>query len=202
LVIFSQALSRNCAIAFNFQRAGATLARWLKIRLEGQPMKLQPLNRQMRLFARRVVNLGNRRLLPGQELNPRYHNFTWRRLALLYDQRRIVSEADPYFEELMRTEGLVNNKEYAEAWLAGRKTPPMPEKDMAKPVDPPPDPDEKTPDDPFAPDPENDIIVGKYRITMVAPGWFNVFKGDDTEPLSGKNLRRKAAIVMAENLDP
>jgi hypothetical protein len=82
---------------------------------------LTPITRSTRLFARRVVNIGSgARLLPGQELitNPKGPGaLSWRRIVQLYEQRRVVSEADPYFEELMRDCGLANNPEFAKSWL-------------------------------------------------------------------------------------
>ena len=69
-------------------------------------MKLAPLTRHTRLFARRTVNLGSGvRLLPGQELNTRHLALPWRRITQMYEQRRLVSERDPYFEEIMRDSG-------------------------------------------------------------------------------------------------
>lgn len=90
-------------------------------------MKLAPLTRQMRLFARRVINLGSGvRLLPGQELVTTPNNrmaLSWRRVTQLYEQRRVVSEADPYFEEIMRGPGMANNRDFAKAWLTGNFVP-------------------------------------------------------------------------------
>lgn len=88
-------------------------------------MRLAPLTRQTRLFARRTVNLGSgMRLLPGQELitTPKGPGaLSWRRITQLYEQRRVVSEADPYFEEIMRGPGKKNNPEYATAWLGAEE---------------------------------------------------------------------------------
>ena len=72
-------------------------------------MKLRPLTRDMKLYARRVINIGSgQRILPGQEFDISAKGpgaLSWRRICQLYDQRRVISESDPYFEELMNEHG-------------------------------------------------------------------------------------------------
>jgi hypothetical protein len=79
-------------------------------------MRLTPLTQNTQLFVRRVINLGSsQRLLPGQEFD--ISVLPWRRVNQLYNQRRVISESDPYFEELMRNFGVKNNPEFAKKWL-------------------------------------------------------------------------------------
>lgn len=83
-------------------------------------MKLAPLVRGTKLYCRRVVKAGGRAYQPGEEIPYTKMALSWRAITQLYNQRRIVSEHDPYFEELMTVQGIHNNKAFAESWLKGR----------------------------------------------------------------------------------
>jgi hypothetical protein len=158
-------------------------------------MKLIPLSRAMRLFARRVVNIGNRRVLPGQEFHILPNGpgaLSWRRIALLYEQRRIVSEADPYFEELMQTHGLENNPEFARQWLKIEPEP-EPEEEIeseddtatsAPPVPPVPNP------------PQHGPVV---EVVGIGGGWYDVLV--DGEKVNDKSLRKNDADEMAASYE-
>jgi hypothetical protein len=90
-------------------------------------MRLAPLTRGTRLFARHTINTGSGgRVLPGQEFSTARTAVSWRRTCMLYEQRRVVSESDPHFAELMTGPGMENNPDFARAWLAGDAPAPTP----------------------------------------------------------------------------
>ncbi len=80
-------------------------------------MKLDSIVTGVKLYCRRVLNTSGRNIKPGQEFLYQELAVPWRMVLRLYEQRRVVSENDPYFQELMETGGKVNNPEFAEAWL-------------------------------------------------------------------------------------
>jgi hypothetical protein len=159
-------------------------------------MRLLPLNRNMRLFARRVVNLGNRRLLPGQEmvLTPNGPGaLSWRLIVKLYEQRRVVSEADPYFEELMRGPGMENNPEFARAWLSGVETPAPPVEEEAEA-----ELEEEESEVPAVPPvpPVPPTAPKAVDIVHSGGGWYDVLVNG--EKVNEKSLRKDEAEELAE----
>lgn len=173
-------------------------------------MRLAPLTRTTRLFARRVINLGSGvRLLPGQELITNRLALSWRRITQLYEQRRVLSEADPYFEEVMRGPGLKNNHDFAKAWLEGSFVP-----DAELDYEPEPDTElGNEPDETVATEPENteigtkedegtnDASEPKSRNTLhhKGGGWYDVLK--DGKAVNKRPLRKEEAEVYAHNED-
>lgn len=79
-------------------------------------MNLIPLVRGMKLFCRRTINVGGQKYFEGQALPYKQLAISFRMLLKLYEQRRVVSESDPYFQELLETYGK-NNPEFAKVWL-------------------------------------------------------------------------------------
>lgn len=166
-------------------------------------MKLAPLTRQTRLFARRVVNLGSGvRLLPGQELITTHNNrmaLPWRRVAQLYEQRRVISEADPYFEEVMQGPGMENNPDFAKAWLRGDQ-PAQTEEPSEEPEEAAEETAEVDDQEPGTEPGEEDEPDGepKSEATVVAAGggWYDVVA--DGERLNENRLRKDDAEGMAE----
>lgn len=80
-------------------------------------MKLDPIVTGMKLYCRRLININGRNILPGQPFPYDKLSLAWRVVLRLYKQRRVVSENDPYFQELMETSGITNNPDFAKAWL-------------------------------------------------------------------------------------
>lgn len=80
-------------------------------------MRLIPLIKGMKLYCRRSINVGGKNYLEGQELPYKHLSLSWRLVLRLYEQRRVVSESDPYFQELMQIQGLKNNPDFAKPWL-------------------------------------------------------------------------------------
>lgn len=80
-------------------------------------MKLIPLVKGMKLYCRRVINIGGRKYIEGEELPYKQLSLSWRMVLRLYEQRRVISESDPYFQELMETYGRGNNPDFAKKWL-------------------------------------------------------------------------------------
>ena len=83
----------------------------------GNTMKLDPIVTGVKLYCRRLINIGGRNILPGQPFPYDKLSVSWRVVLRLYNQRRVVSENDPYFQELMESCGKTNNPEFAKAWL-------------------------------------------------------------------------------------
>jgi hypothetical protein len=84
-------------------------------------MRLIPLVKGMKLYCRRVINAGGKNYLEGREFSYKHLSLSWRMILRLYEQRRVVSESDPYFQELMHTYGLKNNPDFAKPWLKENK---------------------------------------------------------------------------------
>lgn len=157
----------------------------------------------MRLFARRVVNLGDHRLLPGQEFitNPKGPGaLSWRRIGQLYTQRRVISENDPYFEELMRGPGMQNNPEFAQAWF-DEQLPAYQEVDeeLETPVAPP------RIEAPVVKEPEtasdggtesSESSTSEVIVHEAGGGWYDVLVNG--ERVSDKRLRKAEVEEMAE----
>jgi hypothetical protein len=149
-------------------------------------MKLVPLTKNMRLFCRRVVNVGCRRLQPGEELvtTPKGPGaLSWRRIVMLYEQRRVISESDPYFEELMQGPGLKNNSEFAKVWL-GIEDEVVPETPVAPAVP-------TVPQAPSVPPPlQNNVATAEG----IGGGWYNVLVNG--EKINDKSLRKDEADAL------
>lgn len=79
-------------------------------------MNLIPLVKGMKLYCRRMINISGRNYIEAQELPYKQLSLSWRMVLRLYEQRRVVSESDPYFQELMETCGK-NNPEFSQTWL-------------------------------------------------------------------------------------
>jgi hypothetical protein len=175
-------------------------------------MRLAPLTRQTRLFARRTINMGSGdRLLPGQELKKEHRAIPWRRLVQLYEQRRVIAESDPYFEEVMRTAGLKNNRDFAKAWLEGNFVPDTElddeldetaasgvesaESEPAKPTKPWAEEAEAAgPDSEFEPAKPTEPWA---EVVDAGGGWYDVIAGGG--PVNEKRLRRAEAEALAED---
>lgn len=100
-------------------------------------MRLIPLIRGMKLYCRRLINVGGRNYLEGEELPYRRLSLSWRLVLKLYEQRRVVSENDSYFQELMEIWGVKNNPDFAKLWLKengvkNSKKDPQPKKEKSR----------------------------------------------------------------------
>lgn len=80
-------------------------------------MRLIPLVKGIKLYCRRAINVGGKNYLEGQELPYKHLSLSWRLVLRLYEQRRVVSESDPYFQELMQMYGRKNNPDFAKPRL-------------------------------------------------------------------------------------
>jgi hypothetical protein len=170
-------------------------------------MKLTPLTRSTRLFARRTVNLGGRRVLPGQELITSPNGpgaLSWRRISQLYDQRRVISEADPYFEELMRGPGLENNPGFAKAWLAGGAVvePELEEEEAEEDDEADRSAEEQSKGAAPQPDPgpgaDGDSSGPEVLVQSAGGGWYDVIVNG--ERANEKRLRKWDAEILADGL--
>ena len=94
-------------------------------------MKLIPLIMGMKLYCRRMINVGGRNYLEAQELPYKHMSLSWRAILRLYEQRRVVSASDPYFQELLETHGH-NNPEFTKVWLKENGVKDL-EKEIVKP---------------------------------------------------------------------
>jgi hypothetical protein len=144
-------------------------------------MQLPKLDKDMKLYCRRPVTIGEDRYEGGQEFPFlvlfQKGEITWRLVVLLYRQRRVISEADPYFEEVMRGPGLENNPEFAANWLGLQAAPTV----VAE-------------SDPF--DPEFEESKNEIEIRPAGGGWFEVLV--DGKIVSPKRLRREDAERLAK----
>lgn len=164
-------------------------------------MKLVPLQRGMRLFCRRVVNLGGRKLQPGQELITTPIGpgaLSWRRIHQLYEQRRVISESDPYFEELMQGPGLQNNPEFAKEWLEGGVEEAAEQKVQAPVIETAPVPAaEPAPSAPPAPPAVPQAPTATVEIVSLGGGWYDVIVNG--EKINDKSLRKVEAEALVES---
>ena len=147
-------------------------------------MRLLNPERNMTFFCRRTVTLAGQEFLPGQVLPHERlmakHGITWRKLCTLYDLRRIVTESDPFFEELMKGAGMRNNPKCAAEWL-GLNCYMEPE---AK--------DELD---------DEDLLLVSFddkdvEVRQSGVGWYDVFV--DGECITPKRLRKQAAEALAK----
>lgn len=159
-------------------------------------MRLVPLTKGMRLFCRRVVNVGCRRLQPGEELvtTPKGPGaLSWRRIVMLYEQRRVISESDPYFEELMKGPGMKNNSEFAKAWLKGSFVSDAEAVEQEAVVETAPVPPiaPTVPQVPSVSSPQ----VPSIEVEAIGGGWYNVLV--DGVKVNEKSLRKSEADALA-----
>lgn len=168
-------------------------------------MRLAPLTRQTRLFARRVVNLGSGvRLLPGQELITTPNNrmaLSWRRVTQLYEQRRVISEADPYFEEVMSGPGMVNNRDFAKAWLEGNFVPDteLDDEPEATTVTEPEVTETETEEDEGTDDAPGPGTESEVLVHHKGGGWYDVLRGG--KAINERPLRKEEAEALVNGGD-
>jgi len=147
-------------------------------------MVLPPIQKDMQFFCRRVVRLCGREYLPGQVFPHlvlmRRSAITWRKICQLYQQRRIVTEADPYFDELMEFEGLSSNPDFARKWLAGAKLEPESEPESESELE----------------NLDFDFAEPEIEIVDCGRGWFEVYT--DGKCVTPKRVRKHEADMIAD----